>query len=205
MSELLDAYDRGGRHLGALPRAEVHARGLWHIVFHCLVVADRAGVATVVLQRRSAAKAGFPGLLDLTATGHLSAGETVADGVRELAEEVGVRVPFSALVPLPPRRIEDVDERAEGVNREVVHTFLLRDDRPLADYRPDPAEVDGMVELAADDALAVFERRRTRVPGRAADGPVVLTLPDFVPDLDGYWPEVLRAASAARDRLGPGG
>ena len=195
-AELLDAYADDGRHLGALPRAVVHRNGLWHKVFHCLVVADRGGVPTVVLQRRGLDKAGFPGLLDLTATGHLAAGESVADGVRELAEEVGLRVPFAALTPLPVRRMVDADARAEGANRELVHTFLLRDDRPLRDYTPAPAEVAGLLEVAADDVRALFAARRRGVPARGTDRTTQVELSDFVPDLGGYWPDLMSAATA---------
>ena len=186
--ELLDVYDADGVHLGVCSREEVHERGLWHHVFHCIVVSERDG-GVAVLQRRSLTKPGFPGLLDLSATGHLSAGEAVADGVRELEEEIGVRVPFIRLRSLGVLPLVDTDPSAEGENREFVHSFVLRDDRSLADYSFDDEEVSEVVDVDLEGAIALFEGRAATV------GP--FSVADFVPDVDGYWSRVLRAARLA--------
>ena len=197
--ELLAAFADDGTSLGALPRNEVHEHGYWHEVFHCLVVAHRSGVPTAVLQRRSASKKAFPGLLDLSAAGHILAEETVADGVRELHEELGITPAFADLALLGTFRIADSDPAAEGKNREIVHTFLLRDDRPLVDYQPDPIELAGVADISLDDLESLFA-----VPGALAqvdevalDGShrtFVATVADLVPDVDGYWPAMLQAA-----------
>jgi isopentenyldiphosphate isomerase len=162
--ELLDVVDDWGRPVGVADRRTVHAEGLWHRVAHILLIADREGVPTVVLQERALHKATFPGLLDLSATGHLSAGEAPAEGVRELREELGVEVAIDALVPLGVRRI--VDEIPGGVNRELVHLFLARDDRPLEEYDPAPAEVSAVVDLPVAAGIDLVARRRATVDCR---------------------------------------
>lgn len=71
-------------------RRVVHATGLWHRAVHVMVF-DAAG--RVFLQRRSMLKDLSPGLWDSSCSGHLDAGEDYdAAAVRELAEEIGVRV-----------------------------------------------------------------------------------------------------------------
>jgi len=71
-------------------RREVHATGLWHRAVHVLVF-DAAG--RVFLQKRSMKKDLSPGLWDSSCSGHLDAGEDYdAAAVRELSEELGVRV-----------------------------------------------------------------------------------------------------------------
>lgn len=187
--ELLDVVAPDGTWLGRRRRDEVHAEGLWHQVFHCLIV--RSGPEpTVVLQQRSVRVRSFPGKLDLSATGHLSAGERPVDGIRELAEELGVDVDPAQLVPLGARLLADDD--GEGRNRERVHTFLLLDDRPLEEFRPDPSDVDAVVEVAIPDLLAILAdpeavapARRWR-PGHRATATTV-TVADLVPAIDGYW------------------
>lgn len=187
--EYLDALDDLGRPLGVLPRAEVHHRGHWHRVFHCLVLSGRAG-GSAVLQRRAATKAAFAGCYDLSATGHLAAGETTLDGVRELAEELGIELDPSALVPLGERRL--VDDGGEGRwNRELVSVHLARDDRPLAAYRPDPAEVSAIVDVPVDAALALLagEIDTVAVAGIGTGGEALavdLGVGDLVPGTD-YW------------------
>ena len=81
--EMLDVFDDLGCHLGVKPRDAVHQSGDWHKVFHCQIVTIRGGIPVLVLQRRSTEKAAFPGLLDISAAGHLAAGEAPPDGVRD--------------------------------------------------------------------------------------------------------------------------
>jgi 8-oxo-dGTP pyrophosphatase MutT (NUDIX family) len=192
--EHLDVFDEVGRHIGVKDRAAVHRDGDWHRVFHCLIVAERPGAGAVaVLQLRGATKAAFGGLLDLTAAGHLEAGESPLDGIRELEEELGIHVDPADLVALGTRRL--IDESGEGrLNRELTHVFLLRDDRPLSDYSPAVVEVDGLLDVPIDGLLGVFDSDATLdVSGIAveADGattPIRRTIgeADLVPNR-GYW------------------
>lgn len=198
--ELLTAFDDEGTSLGPLPRDEVHRLGHWHEVFHCLIIAHRDDEPFAVLQRRSASKRAFPGLLDLSAAGHILADETLTEGVRELHEELGITPTFAELVPLGTFRIADSDPAAEGNNREIVHSFLFLDDRPLTAYSPDPVELAGVAETR----LADLQRLHTE-PGALAEVtelPIggqlrtfVATANDLVPDIDGYWPSLLKAAA----------
>jgi isopentenyldiphosphate isomerase len=151
--ELLDVYEAdGATRLGAKPRDAVHRDGDGHLAFY-LWVAGRDGV---LLQRRARDKDSWPGRLDATAAGHLVAGEAIADGLREVEEELGVDYAFDALVALGVHRVDD--EPDPGLrNREHQHVFGVRDDRPLDAYdRFDRTELDGLVHVdhAAFAALA---------------------------------------------------
>lgn len=193
-AEVLDVFDDIGRHIGVKDRRAVHRDGDWHRVFHCLVVAERPETGPViVLQLRSATKAAFPSKLDLTAAGHLAAGESPTDGIRELREELGIAVPAHALVPLGVRRL--ADDSGEGrLNKELTHVYLLRDDRPLTAYSPEPAEVDGVFDVPLAGALRLFGDGDAAVDATgilAVDGSWVettrsVTRGDLVPN-DGYW------------------
>lgn len=88
MSELFETYDDDGRATGLVPRAEVHARGLWHASSHVYLF---DGTGALYVQRRAAGKDLFPGRWDLSVGEHLRPGETHLEGaVRGLAEELGV-------------------------------------------------------------------------------------------------------------------
>lgn len=196
--ELLDVVDLDtGLPIEQRSRRDVHRLGLWHRVFHCLVVRPVAG--SVVLQRRSPAKKAFPGQLDLSATGHLAAGETPSDGIRELHEELGVDVDPADLVALGTRLL--ADDRGEGRNREIVHVHLLADDRPLDSYRPAPDEVSGLVEITAGDLLDLLAERapvRNAVEWSPDTGsrPAMVTRDDLVDGTAEYW--VVLAVMAER-------
>ena len=196
--EMLDVFDDMGRFLCVKPRDEVHQAGDWHRVFHCQIATIRNGVPSLVLQRRSNAKAAFPGLLDLSAAGHLSAGESPVDGVRELAEELGVTATPNDLVFLGERRL--VDDSGEGhLNKELTSVFLLRDDRPLNDYVLQPSEVDAILDAPIADLLNLFsgDLEEVNLVGvqhagstEAADVTSTATVESFVPGTS-YWVNLL--------------
>lgn len=98
--ELLDIYDEQDQHIGVCPRSEVHRVGHWHHTFHCWLVRDTEAGRMLVFQQRQHNKDTFPDLYDITAAGHLLAGETVEQAVRELEEELGVPLRFDQLTPL---------------------------------------------------------------------------------------------------------
>ena len=192
--EMLDIFDDMGRHLGVKPRDQVHLAGDWHRVFHCQIATIRDGVPTLILQRRSQLKAAFPGLLDLSAAGHLAAGESPVDGVRELEEELGVVADPNDLVLLGERRL--VDDSGEGqLNKELTSVFIFRDDRPLDSYVLQTSEVDavfdapisGLLQLFAGD-LNTIELSGVQHAGSPDAYPVTISanLEDFVPG-DSYW------------------
>ncbi len=203
--ELLAVVSPTGVPLGSGPRPDVHRDGHWHAVFHCLIVRSEAP-ARVVLQRRHRSKPKFPDLLDLSATGHLRAGESPEDGVRELREEIGVDADPAQLVPVGVRLL--ADDTAEGRNRERVHLFFLTDDRPLDAYEPGPGEVESVVEAEVADLLELAGGAPGPVPGlecRAGGRPepIEIRAGDLVEAIDGYWTVALIMAERFAAGRGP--
>ncbi len=192
--EVLDIVDDLGRHIGTKPRDAVHLDGDWHRVFHCQIVAERDGVPVAVLQRRSLQKAAFPGLLDISAAGHLAAGESPPDGVRELEEELGVDIDPAHLTFLGERRL--VDDSGEGrLNRELTSVYLLRDDRPLSGYVIAEDEVASLIDVPIAALLEFLAGRigELDIAGVSSAGhphqsafSATVTVADLVPGRD-YW------------------
>jgi 8-oxo-dGTP pyrophosphatase MutT (NUDIX family) len=162
VSEIIDVFDGNRVHIGTFERAAAHRQGLWHQTFHCWIVGEDRDGAFVLLQLRSPTKETNPGMLDITAAGHLEAGETPFEGLRELEEELGVQARPEQLVSLGIKH--DVADDAGGLrNREFAHVFLLRDDRDLGDYRLAEDEVAGLVKMRVPDGLALFSGGRSSV------------------------------------------
>jgi isopentenyldiphosphate isomerase len=135
VDELLDVLDDLGRPTGEVVyKSEAHRRGLYHHCFHCWIAGQDAVGPYLLVQRRAAAKDTWPGYLDVTAAGHLQSGEEpVMGGLRELEEELGLRVDPGRLAPLGTRRIEQ--EISQGCDREFHDVFLLLDSTPPRDLR----------------------------------------------------------------------
>lgn len=88
--EKFDVLDNKGVHTGtSVARSIVHRDGLWHRSTHIWIL-SRAR-ASVLLQKRSLQKDTFPGRWDVSAAGHISAGDQSAvTAARELEEELGI-------------------------------------------------------------------------------------------------------------------
>ena len=199
VDERVDVLDEFGKPTGEVAwKSEAHRRGLWHRCFHCWVFGtETSGEHYLLVQRRAAEKDTWPGYLDVTAAGHLGAGEKpLRGGVRELEEELGLRVDPERLIPLGSRRIEQ--EIPGGCDREFHDVFLLFDPTPPERMRLQAEEVDALLSMSLFDAEALGES----VPAVEYAGREVVATrvrpSDFVPGTDDY---LRRVAGAARRLL----
>jgi isopentenyldiphosphate isomerase len=135
-------------------RGEVHRDGDWHGALHLWVGGvGPDDVPFVVLQRRSQSKDSWPGALDVAVGGHLRAGETLAEAIREADEEIGLQVTLDDVVPLGRRFALS----ASDTDNEVQQVFGVRSDRPLSAYRLHEEEVDAIVSVPLEPAIELFE------------------------------------------------
>ena len=199
MDEPLDILDETGRPTGEVVlKGEAHRLGLWHRCFHCWICGSDAEGSYLLLQRRAATKDTWPGYLDITAAGHLSAGEETLDGLREVEEELGLRVDPKHLVPLGTRKVEQ--QIPQGCDREFHEVFLLADNTPPKKLRLQKEEVEAVYRLGLDEAETLH--KTGTVPAREyAEGEASATrihFEEFVPKDEGY---LARVAGAARQLL----
>lgn len=135
MEEHFDVLDTNGLKTGErVARSIVHREGLWHRSTHIWVV-SRARRA-LLLQLRSASKDTFPGRWDVSAAGHLSAGDdSVSAASRELYEELGLNE--GTVEYLFTARAEAHGETAKTgpfIDREFQDVYIFR---PSTAYSPD--------------------------------------------------------------------
>ncbi|MFS0836593.1 NUDIX hydrolase [Paenibacillus sp. 1P03SA] len=157
--EMFDIYDEDANRIGTASREEVHTAGYWHQTFHCWLVRPEGEGRMVLFQLRSSSKDTFPDKFDITAAGHLTAGETIQGASRELQEELGLRVPFDRLSLLFTVR---TDERGTVrgktfIDREISHVFGYASDWPLEAYTLQEEEVSGLYEAELHRLAALFE------------------------------------------------
>lgn len=179
MAEMFDVYDEQGNWTGIAERSEVHAKGLWHQTVHCWLVrkadsvsgeGEEAGLgagtgsnagasAKILFQQRSANKDTNPGCFDITAAGHIEAGETPRAVVRELDEELGVKADFQQL-----REYGIIREQGTGVfggvryvDAEMSHVYGLVTSMQLSDFRLQEEEVAGLYEADAEALISLME------------------------------------------------
>jgi len=199
VDELLDILDGSGRPKGQVVlKSEAHRLGLWHRCFHCWICGSDPGGSYLLLQRRAGTKDTWPGYLDVTAAGHLAAGEKTLDGLREVEEELGLRIEPERLIPLGTRRVEQ--ELPGGCDRELHEVFLVSDATSPGDLRLQKEEVKAVFRLDLDDVEALYETGSAPAREYAEDrtSTTRIQLAEFVPKEEGY---LRRVACAARRLL----
>ncbi|WP_274648838.1 NUDIX hydrolase [Paenibacillus humicola] len=201
--EHFDIYDEAGRRIGDAPRSEVHARGYWHRSFHCWLIRRDGDRRLVLFQLRHKDKDTFPDHFDITAAGHLAAGETVRDASRELEEELGIAADFDLLIPLGETRMVKSGE-ARGVpfvDSEISDVFGLIYNGPLRGLNLQADEVAGVYEAELEAMIGLFERTVDAIDAAgvepAPDGTLRETVREvradrFVPRDAGYYAKLFR-------------
>ena len=163
MTDLMDVLDASGIRTGeVLPRAEVHRLGRFHRAVH-LYLLNAEG--ELLLQRRSQT-ASEPGVLSVSVTGHVEAGESSAACVqREVEEELGIfagsldtRLLFSFFQ-------EGVLEGGR-LDRQFIDVYSARTDIDPSSLRLDPAEVSEVL------LVPFAEFRRMALEGSGGLAPV---------------------------------
>ena len=193
MIEFITIVDHRRKKIGLKSRADVHRDGDWHETFHCWMMDyDR-----LLLQLRSDTKADFPALFDITGAGHLTAGETVRDGVREIQEELGLELTFDQLTPLGV--FEDVIETDTFLDREFAHTYVYAYDGEA--FTLDEAEVADVVsvEITALHALIDGTQSEMETTSVISGETRVVTKRDLVPHPTNYWEQVLAVVKTAQE------
>ncbi|PFA67736.1 NUDIX hydrolase [Bacillus sp. AFS015802] len=150
-TEKLAVLDGNGIRIGVASRSEVHAKGYWHETFHCWLAHydDSRKESFVYFQLRSDNKKDYPGLLDITAAGHILADEKIEDGVREVHEELGIPVPFKELHPLGVVKGELLQEGM--ADREFTNVFLYTKPVSYEQFHLQREEVSGIFRSTVKD------------------------------------------------------
>jgi isopentenyldiphosphate isomerase len=165
-AELVDVLDDAGNPIGRATRREMRARRLPHRCVYVLVF-NRRGEPFVHL--RTPTKDVYPSHWDVAVGGVLAAGEPFDAGARrELAEELGVSAPLTALFPF---RYEDDATVVHAMAYSTVHDgpFRLQPEEIVQGRFVDWEAFDALAARApvCPDSLAVVAAyRRHQAPGR---------------------------------------
>ncbi|CDQ21578.1 Isopentenyldiphosphate isomerase [Halobacillus karajensis] len=154
MAEMLTIFNENGLPAGVKDREDVHRDGDWHETFHCWMISLEEKEIVLFLQQRSENKRDFPSLYDITAAGHIEAGEDVIEaGVREIKEEVGLTVHPAELIHAGNYK----EELKQGVfiDREICRVYLYLYEGS-ANFQLGE-EVEDLIRVSLDDMESLVE------------------------------------------------
>jgi len=151
--EYLDYYNENGDYLGKETRDFVHENGLWHKTIHCWLY-DKKG--NIFFQIRQDSKK-----LYTTASGHISAGETLKIGfAREIFEETGLHINVED-AQMIEMCIWKMDKKKEGKilkDRVFANVYMCEFNGDMAEFNIDTVELAGIVKVNAEKTLDVLRK-----------------------------------------------
>lgn len=155
LDEYLDIIDENGQPSGKqATKRTAHEQGLWHRAVFIWVVNPQG---QILVQKRHRDKDYFPGMWDISAAGHVSAGENQHDtAYREAEEELGIKMrPGSTELLAQEKFILEIPER-NFYNKEIVNAYVHIGDYQLRDFKLQPTEVEEVKWLNPSEAKSMF-------------------------------------------------
>ncbi len=154
-TEFVDVYDESLEITGITERETAHRIGSLHKTAQWWLI-DSDSVYFQIRGKNVA----FPGLLDATVGGHISAGESAEEALlREIEEEVGIRLRTSELTFVGQNKF---DYKGKGVHvREFSEVYFTKAKKKFRTFRPDPTELYGV-------AAVPFRFGRELIQGKTA-------------------------------------
>ncbi len=160
--ELFDILKEDGSKSGIVrERGVTHWEGSLHPTVHIWIVREREqGAYDVLLQKRSARKDSYPGCYDISAAGHVTAGEDVLESAkRELQEELGIMACPEELeaVGIHKGWTEDVFYGRAFKDYEWSHVYLYRKPVELRNLRLQESEVEEVLWMDYGKCLCMIQ------------------------------------------------
>jgi len=161
--ELLAVLSEDGTPTGeGVPRAKAHGEGILHGGSHTVIYRKEAGRLMLLLQRRSKNKDSYPDCLDLSSAGHMEFGSDFDEtAVKELEEELGIRVDVSRLTPLFSQSIYTEREfyGKPFRDREINRVYALKEDVKPESLTLQPSEVAQVVWLSEAEIREMIRKK----------------------------------------------
>jgi len=154
--ELLDVVDENNNLTGdVIDREIVHKEGLWHREVAVIILNEQG---KMLLEKRSPTKKQSPNKWALCA-GHIEAGDKPENAiVREMQEEIGVKVDISQLEFLKVAR-RDIKFRDEQYNRAFQYTYLWRTSKKEEDFT---VQIEELTEVKYFDIKEIEEAMKNK-------------------------------------------
>lgn len=126
-TEYLDILDENGNKTGeSRSYEEAHEKGLIHRTVHVWILNTEG---KVLIQKRAKDRRAHPGHWDISAAGHISAGQTSLEAARrEVLEELGIEIPESNFKLLFTVRSQSVLNNGTYVNSEFQDVYIVKAD-----------------------------------------------------------------------------
>ncbi len=150
MEEYIDALNPDGTLTGVKKtRKEIHRSGDWHRTVHVWIINSQGEILT---QLRSHSKEQDPNKWDLSAAGHISAGDDSKTSVlREVEEELGLDVSRDELNYIAETSSSEVLNDGSYIDNELHDIYIIYKDLDMKDVVLQKEEVADVRWIKCED------------------------------------------------------
>jgi isopentenyldiphosphate isomerase len=191
--EILRVFNKDYKYLGVnASRKSCHQKGLYHETFQTFLLSKISYSGLIYLSRRSSKK-NYPHTYEATAGGHILQNERIKSGVRELEEELGLKVKFKELIKVGVTHATNQPNHSpeKGLVNEFANIFMLPYDGAIEKIDFDRNEIEGIISLPVSSFIALLDGKLPLTIGTYFDGEKTsieqLSMNHLTPTGKNYW------------------
>lgn len=159
-AEYIDIVTADGAPTGKVAlKDEAHQNGWYHNTIHLWLYTKHG---EILLQQRSHKKSIFPLLWDVSAAGHIDAGESIeAAAIRETHEELGLNLKPNQLTKIGIHKHMSLYNDGTIKDYEFHHVFLAKLTQDISTLIPQPEEVEAIKLVTIKSFLELLSKSET--------------------------------------------
>ena len=159
MVEYFDVLKENGEYEGRIETREIcHEKGLWHKAVAMFMINSKG---QVLLQKRSANKKMWPNMWDMTAGGHVLAGEFGFEAIiREIQEELGIEINKNDILFIGSAVSTNI--KGDIINRHFNEYYIINKD---VDEKTLNLQTEEVADIKWFDKDEVLERIKNNYEG----------------------------------------
>lgn len=164
--EIVNYYDKNGNKIGTVEREEGIEKGLLLKAVQIWIINPET--KQVLMQERSHKKVNDPGMIDVSASGHVQTGEAPMQAIiREGKEELGERA-FEKLIPTIKKLNEfEIDFSKDGrKGKYLTNEYLAYSCEKLEAYTKQDSEVEKLFFMDYEEVkkMIINKEKNCRIP-----------------------------------------
>ena len=161
-SENIDVLNEAGEKTGEVRLIDdIHCFGLWHSSARVWIYNSNK---EILLQERDKSSMEYPNKWDVSAAGHISAGDdSLGTAVGEIKEELGLDVETSELVSIARLTKRDVSSDGLYIDNSFEDIYVIKKDIDIKHLKMEKGEVQNLRWVPVEEFKTMVENRSTEL------------------------------------------
>lgn len=160
MDEYIDIVTSSGEPTTKVAlKEEAHKNGWWHNTIHVWLYTKKG---EILLQQRSHKKSIYPLLWDVSAAGHVNAGESLINAaIRETEEELGLKLSIDDLLNIGVHKHKSVYGNGKIKDFEFHNVYIAQLKKDIKNLSPQEEEVEALKLVSLSEFMHLLKHSKT--------------------------------------------